>query len=373
MQIRVLQLLSSTGLYGAENVVIELAKELDLRGIKVFLGILENNSNAHFAIASEAKKYIQDICIFPCNGKLDIKTILHLKNFLESNNINIIHSHKYKTNFYSLLLKIFKKIPLVATCHNWLSENYKMRLYEWLDKRILVKFDKVIAVSDEIKNQVLMSGLDPSRALKIKNGISMEKYAEQYDRDKIRAEFGIDSNRVLIGSVGRLDRNKGITYLLRAAKPIIKEFGNISILIVGDGPSKTELYDEAKELGIEKNVILVEFRTDIPSILSALDIFVLPSLKEGLPMVLLEAMASKKPVIASRVGDIPTVITNNKSGLLVNPADVNQLENSIRRLIKDKGLSNLLAEQAFKVVNDEYSSRNMTSQYIEVYREVLHI
>lgn len=371
LSIKVLHLLSSTALFGAENVVMELLKQLRTSKIKTFLGILENTSNAHLIIADKARKYIPDVKIFSCNGKFDIKTILHMRRFLEINNINIIHSHKYKTNFYSLIASAPKKTLHVATCHNWLGENTKMKMYEWLDKRILKKFDRIIAVSEEVKEKLLRASIPPYKVLKIKNGISLERYSTQHEREVVRSELRVGENKIVIGMVGRLDKNKGVSYLLSAAKLIIEEFANVVFLIVGDGASRQELHDETLKLGIGESVIFTGLRNDIPSILSAMDIFVLPSLKEGLPMVLLEAMASKKPVIATRVGDIPNVITHNESGWLVEPGNTKQLRNTMRYLINDRNHLSLVAEKGYQKVKNIYSSKQMAAHYIEVYKDVL--
>ncbi len=364
-------MLSSTGFFGAENVVMELLKELKKEGAETFLGILENNSDAHSLIAGEAEKYVDNVRVFPCRGKFDIKSILELRKFIEEHGIDIIHSHKYKTNFYSLLASLPKKTPLISTCHNWLGEDYKMRMYEWLDKKILNKFYRVVAVSDEVKDRILKSGIQDHKVLKIRNGVSIERYSD-HDAGKVfRTEFGIDESMIVVGNVGRLDENKGITYLLKAAKLLLEEFSNLLFLIVGEGPSRQELYDESERLGIGDKVIFTGFRNDIPSVLSAIDIFVLPSLIEGLPMILLEAMAAKKPVIATRVGDIPNVIRNNESGLLVGPREVVQLKDAIKYLIENVDHSGLIAEKGLEKVKEEYSSGQMARQYMDVYNDVL--
>lgn len=350
---------------------MELLKALRKENIETFLGIFENESNAHLGIAAEARKYISNIKTFPCRGKLDIRSIWHLRKFLDSNNIDIIHSHKYKTNVYSLLASVSRKIPLVSTCHNWLSENYKMKFYEWLDKRILNKFDKVIAVSDDIKDKILKSGISYHKVLKIKNGVCIEKYSDQNRRKIVRAKLGINDDKIIIGNVGRLDRNKGLTYLLRAAKLLLNEFENVVFLIVGEGPSLQELHDETERLGIRKKVIFTGYRNDIPSIFSAIDIFVLPSLIEGLPMVLLEAMASKKPVVATKAGDIPAVITHNESGLLIESGDTEQMKNALTYFLIDRKKLSLIAEKGFEIVKNGYSSERMAKEYIEVYRSLL--
>lgn len=366
-----MHIISSTGLFGAERVVIELLSAFTHEDIDAFLGILENRSNAHLIIAEEAMKYITNVNIFPCNGKMDIKTILSLRKFIEINKIDVIHSHGYKANFYGVMALVSKEIPHVATCHNWLSTNHKMKLYEWIDKKMLNKFDKIVAVSDDVERKILRSGVNRDKVLKIKNGINTEKYSEQNARSSIRAEFGIKDQSILIGSIGRLDRNKGLDYLIKAAKKLITEFNNLLFMIVGDGSSKQELLDEVDELGMRERIIFTGFRNDIPSILSAIDIFVLPSLMEGLPMVLLEAMASEKPIVATRVGDIPLVLKNNESGILINQRDEDELAAAIRFLVENKSYSRFIAEKGLERVRNEYSSKQMARRYREVYNDVL--
>ncbi len=366
-----MQLISSTGMYGAENVVMELLKEINKEEFETFFGIIENPSKAHMIIAEEAGKYTPHVQVFSCESKLDFKTVFSLRRFLKDQKINLIHSHGYKSNFNSFLASAAKNIALVTTCHNWLSINSKMKLYEWLDKRVLNRFDRTIVVSDEIRGKILKTGVSSSKVIKIKNGINIKKYSTTNKRTGIRAEFNIDEDKIVVGSLGRLDDNKGITNLLKAARLLIDEFENIIFLLVGDGPARDKLCNEVDELGIKDHVVFAGFRDDIPSVLSAIDIFALPSLKEGLPMVLLETMAAKKPLVATRVGDIPGIVKHNESGILIEPGDVKQLQDGLKNIIEDKALSNSLADRAFERVSSEYSSKRMAAEYMKTYDDVL--
>jgi len=153
-------------------------------------------------------------------------------------------------------------------------------------------------------------------------------------------------------------------------KNIKDKFKTLKLLIVGDGPLKEDLKQETQRLGISNDVIFTGYRTDIPQLLSVMDIFVLPSLTEGLPMVLLEAMASRKPIIATNVGAIPKVI-NKDNGLLVEPKDVTALQRAIEILLNDKGIKQKFASSSYETVMVKFSSEQMCSKYYELYKEVM--
>jgi len=365
-------LISSTGMFGAEKVIMELLIELRAQKIETYFACLENQSKAHLAIIEEANKHTDNVHIFDCSGQFDIRTIWHIRSYLKKNKINIIHSHGYKANFYSLLAATANNIAIITTCHNWLSVNYKMKIYEWIDKKVLSKFNKIIVVSDEIEEKILNADILPAKVIKINNGIGIGKYRGQNKRRDIRAQLGIGEDTVVVGSVGRLDNNKGISQLLMAAKLLLHEFNNIVFLIVGDGPARQKLCDESENMGINDHVIFTGYSNDIPAILSAIDIFVLPSFIEGLPMVLLEAMAAGKPVIATRVGEIPRVLEHGKSGIIVEPGDIMQLKDAVKSLIKDNELLCSLAEYANERVEKEYSSKRMATHYVKEYEGVLN-
>ena len=167
---------------------------------------------------------------------------------------------------------------------------------------------------------LLKSGISKKISL-IENGVNLERFQVNGNGENLRKEFGIDMTHKIIGSVGRLTEEKGHTYFLKAAKKILDLNNNCFFMIIGDGELRKKLEDEAKDLGINKRIIFTGKRTDIPELLSVMDIFVLPSLTEGQPMALLEAMAAKKPVIATTVGDIPKILKNGELGILAPPCN----------------------------------------------------
>jgi len=362
--------------------LIELSKELRHTGYTPIIGVFKNIHNPHVEVAEKAKQYHFPVTLFPCNGRLDLKTVISIRRFLEKQNIGIIHTHGYKSNLYALAASMGKSLPRVATCHNWLGDDPKMKFYARLDKFFLNRFDRVIAVSDSVKQEILNHNISANKVLTICNGIDTNRFNNPKKVESARREFGIVKGCKVIGTVGRLSEEKGHIHLLNAAKKVVQKYPKIVFLIVGDGPLRNDLGRKASAMGqtrhLEKNgpespFIFTGVRSDMPAIYSLMDIFVLPSLTEGLPMVLLEAMASQKPIVATTVGAVPRVIEHDHSGVLVQPGDAKELAKAITDLLANPQKAHRLAEHARDKVKQQFSSERMAEKYVKVYRDVLGI
>jgi glycosyltransferase involved in cell wall biosynthesis len=366
---KVLHLISSSGFFGADNMLIELSKGLRHTTFSPIIGVFKNLHNPHLEVVKEAKRHNFPVEIFPCKGRLDLRAILSIRRFLEGQKFDIIHTHGYKSNLYALAASFGKKVPRVTTCHNWLGDAPKMRFYARLDKFFLNRFDRLIAVSDSLRQEILKQNISPQKVLTIYNGVGIDRFNTQKKPDNIRTEFGIDEGCKIIGTVGRLSEEKGHIHLLHAAKKVIREYPKTVFLIVGGGPLRQRL--EAKSSLLATPFIFTGVRNDMPVIYSIMDIFVLPSLTEGLPMALLEAMASQRPVVATKVGAVPRVIKHGSSGLLIKPADVEGLAKAIMDLLANPQKGHYLAKNAYEIVRQHFSSQGMAEKYVEVYKEVL--
>jgi len=372
--LKVLHLINSSGFFGADNVLIELSKQMRQTAFSPTIGVFKNLKIPHLEVAEVARRYDFPVEIFPCKGKLDIRTILSIRNFLRAQKIDIAHSHGYKSNFYALAASTGNKVSLIATCHNWLGQDRKMKLYARLDKSFLNRFDKVVAVSDSVEKEILKHNISPAKVLVIQNGIDLGRFNSGRKTDTLRRELGIDPKCNIVGTVGRLSEEKGHTHLLHGAQKVLQAYPDVVFLIVGDGPLREDLQDKALQLAQEGSVnpfLFTGVRNDMEEIYSLMDIFVLPSLTEGLPMVLLEAMAAQKPVVATRVGAVPRVIENGHSGLLIPPGDVESLAGAIIDLLNDPQKAQYMAQNGYERVRDHFSAKRMAEQYIKVYEDVL--
>jgi len=365
--LKILQLISSYGFFGSENVVFEHAMELKKRDVENTIGVFENSHNPHTELYERASEAGLNAVVFKCNGKVDIGAINAVRTYIRDEDVDVLHSHGYKSNIYGFAASKLTGRPIVSTCHNWIAADLKTRLYYKIDKRILPYFNKVVAVSDAIVKELAVIGVKPDKVELIFNGIGTERFRD-VDRS-MRKEFGIGEGTMVVGSVGRLVEEKGLDLLLEAAASVLVRFPKTVFLLVGDGPLRAALEDKATALNISDKIIFVGIRKDIPRVYSAFDIFVLPSLLEGLPMVLLEAMAAARPILTSSVGAIPKVINDGRQGLLIPPGDVGAIEGGLLRLLGDRDFSDKLGKGALKRLEEGFSSSYMSSRYIEVYEE----
>ena len=367
---KILHLISSSGFLGAESVVLELAKENAAAGQCVTIGAFKNLSNPHLELVNAASTLGLKVEIFPCRRYFDPKTILLIRAFIFRNQINIIHSHGYKGNFYALMAAR-GKIPWVITCHNWTRTTFKLKVYALLD-RLLIRFaTKVVAVSEEIVSELHRWGVPAHKMSVIDNGIDLHKFSGQKRNYALKECFGIEEKSKVIGAVARLTKEKGHIYLIEAAKNIVSVLPGTTFLIVGDGNERDQLEKRVMNLGLKDKVIFAGQREDINDILSILDIFVLPSLTEGLPIALLEALASRLPVVATNVGAVPKVIIDRRTGLLVESRSAKSLSDAISELLVNPERAREFGYQGYRKVEREFSSKSMAERYFNLYREAL--
>lgn len=364
---KVLQLRSSIGFYGAESVISELCKGLRSSTYRPMIGVIKNQKNPHtelhdFSISNDIKSEI-----FECRGVLDLKTILLIRQFIKANHIDIVHTHGYKSNFYALCATLFQHIPLVATCHPWIISNRRGKIYSDLDRIVLRKFNRVVSISDYVRQSLLNAGIPDRKITSVENGISVKCFNKTYAKELLRNEFDIPYKAKVICSVGRFSLEKGHRVLLDAAKRVINTFPDTYFILAGEGFLLNGLKRYAEKLRIEHRIYFPGYVKDIPKLLSAIDIFVLPSFTEGMPMSLLEAMAAKRPVIATNVGSIPDLIDHERTGLLVKPGDSGSLANAIRELMNNDFKARNLAKRAYKMVLTKYTSERMAQKYIDIY------
>lgn len=367
---RILHLISSSGLFGAERVVLELSKALVKQGHHPVIGVLRNSHNPHTEITDEAKEGSIDNAVFPCRGQFDVKLVSSIREFIRRNRVDLVHCHGYKSNFYGILAS--KNLaPSVATNHNWIKSNWRLKAYCLVDRRLIRRFSRVVAVSDVIKEEMLRVGVPEEKIRVIYNGVDADRLNATGSSETLKKELGLEGTGRIVGTIGGLIEEKGYGYLLRAAKEIIGVEKGVKFLIVGDGPLNGQLRDMARGLGIEDSVIFTGYRKDVPDLLSVMDIYILPSVREGLPMVLLEAMAAGKPVIASRVGAVPKVVIDNESGVLITPSDVGGIKKAVLDLIRDEPRAKRLGLMGNIRLKEKFSSDVMAGEYMSVYGELV--
>jgi L-malate glycosyltransferase len=315
--------------------------------------------------------------VFPESRSGSGKIFLELVREFKKSNIQIIHTHKYKDTILAApAAKLCGIQHVVRTVHGLREpfeglQAFKMSLYEAVERAVNRScVDSIIGVSSQIESKYKADG-GVSSVMCIRNGIDLEGKSVQTDRWRTRKDLGIDSETCLIGTVGRLTPVKGIPYLLEAATILLRQGAKVKILVVGEGSIRQDLTAQTHNLGITDNVVFLGHREDTDTLLHAMDIFALPSLSEGIPMALLEAMAASRPIVASRVGGIPEIIEDGVDGYLVEPMDVNNLAERCRQLIEFPEVARKMGEQGRKRVERDFSATAMADRVASVYKELL--
>ena len=367
-RVKILQLISSEGKYGAETMLLCLVKSLALLGHENVIGVFRNSHCPHTEVAEAARLKGLKVEIIPCDGKIDRRAVDVIRHCLQIHSIDLVHTHGYKANFYGYLAARGKGVPAVATYHlDWPDRGLALRLYHLFDRLVVRRFGKIAAVSEAVARSLRRSGVPSAKIVTIDNGIDLSPFAQA--RPILQEEIS-ERPDALIGLVGRLTPQKGCEYFLRAAQRVLIDFPRTLFVLVGEGPDRRKLEELVRDLNIAERVIFAGHREDMPGVYASLDILVLPSINEGLPMTLIEAMAAARPVIATPVGAIPKLIIPEQTGLLVNPRDPVGLAAALGRLISNPDLRHRLGRDGQAWVMRRFSAEAMAQQYAEIYQEV---
>jgi glycosyltransferase involved in cell wall biosynthesis len=237
-------------------------------------------------------------------------------------------------------------------------------------RKYFQKTDAIIAISDGVKKVLTEGGVDPLRISVVPSGIDFSIYDQDLPRDFLHREYGFDSGDYLVGIVAQLEDHKGHRYLIEAAKILKEKTRKVKVIIVGEGSLKLELTRQAQRLQVKDLVYFMGFRSDIPRVLASLDLFVLSSHLEGLGSSIMDAMACRLPVVATRTGGIPELVKNGRTGLLVPVRNPAALAEAILTLYRDKRLAARLGQAGHDFVHRNFSAEAMAQRTVAVYDKI---
>jgi len=310
-----------------------------------------------------------------------------LAKLVQKHRVDVVQTHLLRSlDFLVLLLRYTTPLRAVLwTFHNVNFELTASRLpkYSWLlgPKKFSYLFlyrltsrwvSGFIAVSDDVKKaMVQIIGPIGDKVTVICNGVDTQKYRQTVDKAFVRNQLGLEADTRLIALVATLKEQKGHRYLIRALASIVPQHPDLHVLFIGDGELKEELQDQVNRLNLGGHIHFLGNRHDVPELLAASDLFVLPSLWEGLSMALLEAMATGLPVVASKLSGTVQVITPNESGILVPPGDTRQLVQAIEQLLNDPTLAQAMGTAARRRVAEEFSAQKQANEHLALYHRLL--
>ena len=366
---KILHIIDSGGLYGAEVMLLQLMCEQKKLGHTPILASIGSKTVTEKPIESEARKQGLQIKSFRMANGLNIIGALKILRFAQEKGVELLHSHGYKGNILlGLLPRGIRRLPLLITVHGWTSTGHlnKMSLYEWLDKKCLARADHVVMVNP------LMQKLPSLKRLKtttvIENGIGLAKTEDQELNLEI---ITFIKQRTTLVAVGRFSPEKGFNYLLDSLSQLVQQGQDIQLLLLGDGGLRQELTEQAKTLGLLNRVFMPGHVSQVESYLGQCAVFVMPSLTEGLPIALLEAMQTGIPIVASAVGGIPDVLDDGQAGALVPAADPELLANALVTILTDSKYAETLGKRGQLRVKENYSSHTMAEKYLHLYAQLI--
>ena len=294
-------------------------------------------------------------------------------NFLKDQNIKLVHAHGTRANSNVFWAAKKLKLPIIYTVHGWSfhqDQNFFVRKLREAGEKFLINRSKLtICVSKSNYQDGVMLGL--SRGQIINYGIDLTKFNPQQKYNELRNELSIAADETLVGYMVRMTVQKDPHTMILAIAEVIKKTNKIKFLIVGNGDLKESSLELAKKLNVEGQIIFQDFRQDIPNVLAGIDIYCLPSLWEGLPIGLLEAMAMKKAVVATPVDGTKEAVENNISGVLIPQQSPVDLANALVHLHENKNLIQRYGENARKVIETRFEVTRMVKEIEKVYETVL--
>lgn len=363
----ILFLSTSSGPGGAERVISNLAASLDPKRFRAVLCLFRPGWLQEQSESRGIRTFI-----IPTKGMTDWRWASQFGRLLRQEQVDLIHAHEFDANVQGTFVAALTGIPLIATVHgkNYFWERLRRRLaYRWVSRRATM-----VAVSEDLKQFIVEKvGVSPGRVKVLYNGVDTFPHCDSASVAQCRKELGLPENHQIVGIVGNLYPVKGHQYLIESIPSVLAKCPNTSFVFAGRGQLEGELRAQAHRLGVEERVCFLGLRQDIAKILAMLDVFVLPSLSEGLSMAILEAMIAGKAVVATAVGGNPELVLDGETGFLVPPRDSRMLAAKLITLLTDRQQAASFAEKSKRRAEEQFSLRIMVSSYQSLYDECLGV
>ncbi|MBV1911050.1 MAG: glycosyltransferase [Kangiellaceae bacterium] len=367
MVIKILHVVLSLGTGGLENGIVNTINGCDREKFKIDVICLRELGELGERIQNPSSEVLFDSK--KSNGLMNAVSAIREAN--NKNNYNFIHTHGWATMLAGFIAKLLDRSPIIINGeHGTLYFNtFRQRIMQrFLFNRMKINLSVSGALVKEISRRFRVS---EKRFIAILNGVDTSRFQPNIsNRQRIRSELALDEDILLVGSVGRLVNVKNYPSLIRAYALIHQQYSKSKLLLVGDGPEREALVKLTEQLDLVNNVIFLGRREDIPAVMNALDIFVLPSFREGLSNTILEAMSSGLPAVVSKVGGSPEIVIEGETGHLFEVDDIAYLSSLVLNLFNKPKQLNDMSRRAREHVTKHYSLLSMVEKYQNVYEDL---
>jgi len=301
-------------------------------------------------------------------GPADLSIVKKAIQLCKERNVTVWHGHDYKSNALGLLVRMFHKMHLVTTAHGWVRFTSRTPTYYKIDRFCMKRYERVLCVSKDLVERCRETGIREERLSLVDNAIVHTDYETSAATAAEKARFGFSPDHILLGAVGRLSEEKGFDKLLDAVSLLVSEGHNVGLIIAGEGHLKDTLQDQVDRLELQHRVHLAGYMEDPRELYRAIDIYVLSSLREGLPNVVLEAMASQRTVVTTEVNGIPRLVQDGHNGLVVPTDNTDALTEAIRRCLLSSDLRSELAEEGRQTIEERFTFAHRMKTVVDCYR-----
>jgi glycosyltransferase involved in cell wall biosynthesis len=360
---KVLHLDSGMDWRGGQQQVYYLTKGLRKLGMEQHLAFRQGG-----ALASRVQQANLPITTLPLTSEVAPASIIQLAKIIKWVKPDIIHAHDSRTLGLAAVLRVFgEKAKLLAARR----VAFPIRTNPFWKFKYQKQVDRIIAVSSFIREQLTREGIDSLKIDVVRDGYEFDGMNSRWDRPKARGQWGFAIDEFIIGCIGQFTPEKGHEFLIKGFKRVWEICPRARLVLVGDGALRGRYQKMINQLGLGGRISLTGFVDDLGKIFPALDLFVFPSLHEGLGSILLMAMAYQVPICASRTGGIPELVIEEQTGFLFPPGDPEALAKTLVQALKNRALAQLMSDRAFRRVRTEFSVERMISETYQIYTKVL--
>ena len=370
-KINVLFVIMQTEMGGSERLVHTLVRSIDRS--------LFNPSVAWFFGDAPGKEFTDlHVPLFhvPKKKRIDFLAMKKLSDIVRENSIHVVNAHHFMSLVYAFYgSKIANSRGLIYTEHSEWEIDAMTERWKIIGSFLLKRVDASVGVTPAVSSQIQSTfKSNKAKTFVIENGVDVSRFSRSHDEEKMHVSLGLREGEKVIGIVANFKKIKNHIYLLKAFNGLIKEYENVRLLLVGQGfrsdPEDTEMEIRSfiKKNGLDDKVTILGYRSDVPDILSIMDIFCLTSFSEGLPISLIEAMAAGLPLVGTDVNGIKEVIIHNQNGMLVNVNDVDEMRRALLALLRDESLRNKMGNESRYLVERHYSLNGCVWQYENLFK-----
>ncbi len=369
-KLNVLQFITPVGLHGAEMWILALAKNFDPRKVNCQLSVTLESEDQNIEVYHRFRALSLEAHQIKMRGRFDPKGIMALCRLIREKKIDIIHTHGYKSDILGLIAARITGIKALSTPHGFdNAKNFKLQLFIHLGCLALRFFDQVAPLSEELESDMYRFGVSPAKVRMIMNGVDLDEVESERRKDTL--PIYPDPNEKRIGYVGQLIYRKRVDHLIDTFDLLYREHKNIRLIIIGDGPKRSELEEKARSLPSASQIEFLGYREDRLRLLKELNLFCMTSSLEGIPRCMMEAMGMGIPVAAYNIPGVDKLIIHEKTGLMARFGQVEALKECWERLLFDEAFSTQIALNSRRHVMENFSAKRMAHEYVGLYHKML--